>query len=193
MQIEPIDRHTIKVTLSLVDMQAYDLDYEQMDYSDPTTKKALLAIMRKVQQSTLVDIEDHKLFIEAFSHEDGGCVLYINVMHPIDQKRAPRLRSSFDTPLIFGIDSIDGLTVVCHRVSNEYAHLIVNSAIYTTPPRGYALLLYTYCRSNARIIDSLAEHCAYLGKGAVLAAHYIEHGKEILDDRAIETWLSYLG
>lgn len=193
MQIEPIDQHTIKVTLSLADMQAYDLDYEQMDYSDPTTKKALLAIMHKVQQRTLVDIEDHKLFIEAFSQDDGGCVLYINVMHPIDAKRAPRQRSSFDTPLIFGIDSVDGLTVVCRRLSTDYTHLIVNSAIHTTHPRGYVLLLYTYCRSNARLIDSLCEHCVYLGKGAVLAAHYIEHGKEILNDRAIETWLTYLG
>lgn len=193
MQIEQIDNRTVKIILTEEDMQQYSLTYEQMDYNDRTTRRAILNIMEQVQSRTSLDVEQNKLFIEAFPSDHGGCVLYINLVNAKENgKSFQKERPSFDTPLIFSLDTVDILAASCRRLFYDYAHLIIKSSLYTGDRSGYILLLYTYCRSNQRIINIMTEYGDYLGKGAVRAAHHKEHGRELITDNAIETILECL-
>lgn len=193
MQIEQIDHRTVKIILSVEDMEQYALTYDQMDYNDRTTRRAILSIMEQVQSHTTLDVEQNKLFIEAFPGDGGGCVLYVNLVNVRDNgKTFQKERPSFDTPLIFQLDTVDILAASCKRLFYDYAHLIIKSSLYTGDRSGYVVLLYTYCRSNQRIINIMTEYGTYLGKGAVRAAHHKEHGRELITDNAIETILDCL-
>ncbi len=194
MHIEMLDDLTVKILLSAEDMDHFSITYDQMDYNDRNTRQAILNIMQQVQEVTTLPIDQHKLFIEAFPDDLGGCILYVNLMTDKQSGKAfQKERAGFDTPLIFKLQTLDILTACCKRLFYDYAHLIVKSSVYSDERGGYILLLYTYCRSNQRIINIMTEYASYDGKGAVRAAHYKEHSKPVLQDHAIETVLNYLG
>lgn len=191
-KFEKIDEQTIKIVLTVKDMSDYDLTYEQMDYNDQTTRKAILKIIQKIQGKTGVSVESSKLFIETFPSTDGGCIMYINLLTPAEEQSYPQKRKqSFDTPLIFEVNTIDTVVDMAKRLFKKQNHLIINSALYLFENR-YHLFIYSYCRMEKRIITIAEEYGTYLGKGAVLAAVTREHAKEITSDHAIETLLYYL-
>lgn len=192
LKIEIIDEKTIKILLSVEDMQEFHLTYEQMDYNDTVTRKAILSIVQKIRQDTTVDLEMNKLFIEAFPDTSGGCILYVNLIEAQQMQSLKSGKQSFDTPLIFILENIDLVAGVSSRLMKEHSHLIIHSSLYQMEQR-YYLLLYTYCRMEKKIICLLKEYGSYLGKGAILSAFVHEHGKEILKDNAIETITQYLG
>ena len=191
-KFEKIDEQTIKIVLSLKDMSDYDLTYEQMDYNDLATRKAILKIIQKIQGKTGVSVESSKLFIETFPNTDGGCIMYINLLNPSEELGFPQKeRQSFDTPLIFEINNIDLVVAAAKRLFKKQNHLIINSSLYLLGQK-YHLLIYSYCRMEKRILRMTEEYGSYLGKGAILAAVTKEHAKEIVSDHAIETILHYL-
>lgn len=193
MKMEKIDDKTVKVTLSLKDMADYDLTYEQMDYSDPETRRALMEIVKKIQRRTRLDLTSSKLFIEAYPSPDGGAVLYINFIElETFEQSIPKNQKSFDTPLVFEIADIDLVTDICNRLFQEYNHLIINSSLYHCEEI-YYLFLYTYCRMEEKIIAILEEYGDYLGKGAIPAALVREHSTEIIGENALETIVKYIG
>ena len=137
-------------------------------------------------------MESGKLFVEAFPDENGGCILYVNVMNPLPEDQfSCRERSSFNTPLIFEFDTLDLLTAACSMLWNHDSHLMIKTSLYLYEKK-YRLLIYTYCRMEQKIIPQLQEYGLYLGKGVVLSAFVKEHAKPILTDQAVETILKYL-
>lgn len=193
MKIEKLDSKTVKVSLSSYDLENFHITYEEMDYSDDNTKRAILSIVRQIKSQTGLPVDTVKLFIEAFPNEDDGCILYINLMNPIGKNDPLKQeRYSFDTPLILGFDDLETLTDASHRVLHDFGHLIIKSALYLYEDK-YRLLLYTYCKMEKKIISLLKEYGVYMGKGSILCAFIKEHSKPICKERALETIVKYLG
>lgn len=189
MKIEVLDHKTVKVFLSAADMQNFSLTYEQMDYHDPATRKAISQILHQLRGETDLNIDSCKLLVEAFPQEEGGCILYINLILPQAEKSE---RNSFDTPLIFRLETIDSVAGVSKRLVSKYSHLLIHSSLYILEGN-YFLLLYTYCRREHTIISVLEEYGTLFGKGAILSAFVQEHGQQILEKDAIEVIARQIG
>lgn len=193
MKIEKLDDQTVRVVLSSSDLADFALTYETMNYSDDITKQAILVIVRQIKQQTGLPVETVQLFIEAFPHEQDGCILYVNLIESMEEHRAmKRSGKSFETPIGVEFENLDILTDACQQLLQEFGHLVTNSALYLYE-RKYRLLLYTYCKMEGKIIGLLSEYGRYLGKGPVLSAFSQEHGEAIAPDHAIETIIKYLG
>lgn len=192
MQIESIDSCTIKIVLSGQDMSRLEITYEQMDYQDPSTRRALLDLLRQAQLETGMDLSGSKLFVEAFPYQEDGCILYINLLGQQDSPAALHRSCSFDTPLIFLLETIDQVGQLCCRLQSGLSHLVVKSSLFYEE-KGYWLLLYTYCRMEEALTAAAAEFGQYMGKGSVSAAVIREHSQEILADDAIEIMARILG
>jgi negative regulator of genetic competence, sporulation and motility len=192
VQIESIDSSTIKITLSHQDLSRLDITYEQMDYQDPATRKALLGLLRQAQTQTGLDLTESKLFVEAFPDENDGCILYINLVSPHPKDSGIYSKGcGFNTPLIFQMDTIEEVSGLCSRLQKGMNHLVVKSSLFSQD-QAYWLLLYTYCRMEDRLIAAASEFGRYMGKGSILAAMVREHSREIIAKDAIETiayWL----
>lgn len=193
LKIEKLDNQTVRVVLSSNDLADFALTYESMNYSDEVTKKAILMIVRQIKQQTGLPVESVQLFIEAFPHEQDGCILYVNLIESMEEHRAmKRCGKGFETPIGVEFDTVEILAEACQQLLQEFGHLVTNSSLYLYQHR-YRLLLYTYCKMEKKIIGLLSEYGRYLGKGALLSAFNQEHGKAIVSDHAIETIIKYLG
>ena len=52
MKIELVDRKTAKITLTEKDLDAMSISYEDMDYKNPETKRAILELIERVKEET---------------------------------------------------------------------------------------------------------------------------------------------
>lgn len=189
MKIEQIDRQTIKVILSPLDMDRFDLTYEEMDYKDPNTKRVILELLHRIKQETDLDLNDGRLFVEAFPYLNGGCVLYICTVSgelPPKSRTVQKRTSGFNTPLVFGFKSLELLSAACEHLVLQYNHIILKSALYLYETE-YRLLIYSYFKLDDRLIALVSEYGRYIGKGAVPSSVVKEHAKCLLDSGAIET------
>ena len=55
MKIELVDRKTAKITLTEKDLDAMSISYEDMDYKNPETKRAILDLIERVKEETGLD------------------------------------------------------------------------------------------------------------------------------------------
>ncbi len=186
MKIELLDDKTVKVLLSKIDMTAYNLCYDEMDYKNPQTKRVILKLIDEIKKEVKINLTTGKLFIEAFPYADGGCILYVNVLDPgkTETQSQKKLNSGFDTPLIFVIEDINLLGVLSNRLMTRYSHIILKSALYLWDEK-YYLLLYTYFKMDSEIMKLIGEYGKFYGKGTIQSAIVKEHAKELIKNDAI--------
>lgn len=194
MKIEPLDDKTVKVVLSKVDMDGFQLTYEEMDYKNPETKRVILKLIDEIRNQVDIDLSQGKLFIEAFPYADGGCILYVNVLdltRAADPRSPRKHRTSFDTPLIFVFDDLSSLAALSVRLNARYSHVILRNSLYLLDQK-YYLMIYTYFKMDNEITHLLNEYGRFYGKGAVRSSIIKEHAKELLKSEATETLEKYL-
>lgn len=194
MKIEPLDDKTVKVVLSKVDMDGFQLTYEEMDYQNPETKRVILHLIDEIRDQVDIDLSEGKLFIEAFPYADGGCILYVNVLDTArgtDVRLPKKHRTSFDTPLIFVFEDLSSLSALAVRLNARYSHVILKDSLYLLDHK-YYLMIYTYFKMDNEIIHLLGEYGRFYGKGAVRSSLIKEHAKELLKSDAAQTLEKYL-
>ncbi len=189
LKIEMLDQQTVKVILSQLDMEELSITYEELDYSRPDTRKIILQLLRRVREKTELDFTKGKLFIEAFPSQEGGCVLYLNLIEQTLSKN----RHEFSTPLIFSFSNIEELSKLCNKLLTRYHHLILKSALYHhTEESKYILMIYSYYKLDDKLIAIVKEHGTLIGKGNIKKCIIDEHAKLIMKEQAIETVAKYL-
>ena len=181
MKIEAIDEATIKVVLTNKEMNAYHLSYETMDSNDTATKKSLVAVLGRVKGKTDLDLENSRLFVEAYPLGEGGLILYVNFM----KNTAKPVRSSgLSVPLVFSFPNLEALCGACLRLQKQIPHLILQSKLYRTQD-GYQLIVWSYCRLEQRLLRFVREYGRLAGKGNIASAWTREHGKALLEQDAV--------
>ncbi|MDE5600363.1 MAG: adaptor protein MecA, partial [Oscillospiraceae bacterium] len=172
------------------DMQKYSITYEKMDYNDRRTRQAIIKLLYKVRNDiNYIDISKSKIFIEAFPTEEGGCVLYLNILCEIEKEKA--LKNNFDTPIIAEIKDLDTLTSLCKNMLNRCYNLILKSNLYYNNNK-FIITVYSYCKQDNKLLALLSEHGEIIGKGNFASSLIAEHFKLIIKGKAIETVTNYL-
>lgn len=189
MNIEPLDHQTIKIILSANDMKEYNISYDEMDYNNPTTRKVIIQLLQQVRTQTSIDFSHNKLFIEAFPAQEGGCVLYLNLLGA--PAKSTNHKGGFHTPLIFLIDNLEELRRLCNKLYHSYNHLILKSSLYETD-ESYILMIYSYYKLDARLIAIIREYGSFLGKGELKSQLIGEHATQIVKDKAVEMIHQYI-
>ncbi len=187
MRIEQIDHQTIKVILTASDLDRLDITYEEMDYKDPNTKRVILELLHHIRRETDINLQEGRLLVEAFPSIGGGCVLYICAISEEGSKSriSATAKSGFNTPLVFGFSDLERLASACNQMILQLHHIILKSALYRYQSE-YRLLIYSYFKSDDRLIGLVCEYGRYLGKGSLPASVVKEHATCLLESDAIE-------
>ncbi len=192
LKIELVDQKTVKITLDENDLNEMALSFHDEASATFETKRAVLNLISKIKDETELDLTGGKLFIEAFPDANGGCVLYVNV---IDRSRgslhAQKASVGFNSPLIFRFKELKSLLAACKRLFHQYSHLIRKSSLYLLDEE-YFLILYSYLRTDEKLIKLLSEYGKYFGKGEIKLSFMNEHARCIVEDAAVETLVDYV-
>lgn len=186
MDFTRIDEAKLKVVLSAMDMEELELDYEDIDHSDPKTRRALVNILELGRIEVGFNPKKSKLFIEVFPNEPDGCVLYFTCLGAVG-KKAVSIQ-----PVIFQFDQAENLIDAACELHRLYKRRIFKSSLYIMKKK-YRLLIYPLDYSDKRSVYFLSEFGDKIGEGDLLAAFIDEHGELIIEDKAIETLHRHFG
>ncbi|MBQ8904100.1 MAG: adaptor protein MecA [Oscillospiraceae bacterium] len=130
MKYDSLSRDTVKITLSEEDMKEYSLCAEAIMLRTAEARRSLSKMLRKMKLFS--GYKPDRLFLEAFPEEDGGCILYVSVLHEESESE-----NNCETALMCCLMSLDDLSLLCRVI--ESAELEVKTCVYHSPG-GYILV-----------------------------------------------------
>ena len=77
MELTPIGKEKLEITLTKKDMERFRLTAERLDYKNTETRRAVWTILDKAKQQTGFDAAKGQIRIDALPGKSGGCVIFI--------------------------------------------------------------------------------------------------------------------
>ena len=77
MEMTLLDGGRLRICLSPVDMDKYDLTCENIDYDSTETRRALWEMFDEAKHKTGFDAAQGKICIRVYPEKSGGCEIYI--------------------------------------------------------------------------------------------------------------------
>lgn len=185
LNIEILNKHIIKITLSFKDMKNYNLTYEKINYNDKKTRQLIVNLLYKIKKTTKIDISKSQMFIEAFPAEENGCILYLNI---INQKTINNINSSnINRPLIVKFKQIQDFKNMCKTLTKKnYLNKILKNTLLQI--NNYAILIIYSCNEQlTKILPIFFEYGTIIGYGELNKKIIEEHCQLIIKNNAIET------
>lgn len=171
MKIDLLENGCLKILLTEEDLSGFDLTFEDMDYNNQTTRKALHQLLDMARLQTGFD-SSGSLIIEALP-VDGGCLLLLT---PAGGKRHVRMKRVVG-PYIFELDDADTVLRLAKSVG-EHTPPMFGSSLYRLNKR-YRLVLYTGAPLSKELGNILYEFANPAGEGDIAAAYTAEYGESI--------------
>lgn len=185
LNIEILNKHIIKITLSFKDMKNYNLTYEKINYNDKKTRQLIVNLLYKIKKTTKTDISKNQMFIEAFPTEENGCILYLNI---INQKTIDNItNSNINRPLILKFKQIQDFKNMCKILTKENClnKILKNTLLQIN---NYPILIiYSHSEQLTKILPIFFEYGTIIGYGELNKKIIEEHCQLIIKNNAIET------
>ncbi|MDR0918322.1 MAG: adaptor protein MecA [Oscillospiraceae bacterium] len=142
MLIEQINKNTVKIHISGIEMKDFNVDYRSIK-NNPETENMLAVLMDAIDDSTDMETKGETFFIEAYDQGDNGCVLFIsaiseNGIENISQvygltdvnETAPVYESEDLQSLLFITDKKQVLLDVSNILQTNFGDCIEQSRLY---------------------------------------------------------------
>lgn len=184
MEFFLVDPDKLKVSLTRTDLEELGIDYQSLDYSDESTRDALVSLLEKGRALAGFNPRRAKLYIEVFPSRDGGCVIYYTRLQGGEFFSAGRFVPG-PAPVVFAFDSPEELIRACAGAKERCIHRILRSRLYLLETQ-YRLVVWPLDYLDNLSVLFLSEYGRPVGEGAVLAAFIEEHGKLLVWENAIE-------
>lgn len=184
-----ISSDKLKVELTKPEMERLGILYQNMDYKDETTRRALTSLLKKGKLETSFNPHRAKLFIEVYPTESGGCVLYFTALRTAEH---PTGKPVGVVPVVFEFESCNDLIEGAISSHRHYSQRIYKNSLYQLDGR-YRLILYPLDYDDRLSVYHLSEFARVVGNGSILAAFCEEHGKLVIADDALEVLWAHFG
>lgn len=190
----------LKITLTGAELRRFSLSYDQLDYDDPATRRALGALMAEASAETGFAFQPGRLLIEVFPAPAGGCEMYFTLLADPDgpspgageglqsgtaavaRQRKLRLKRPAGAAYTFEFENADHMLAAMEQ-------------LYSTPAAGADSDLYAWGNRYRLILRPrqgerfsplvLGEYSAAFYHTAAAAAYTAEHGRLLAGGRAV--------
>lgn len=181
MIIEQISKSTVKVILSCNDMCDYQMDFNRLESNSFETRNMIISLLTKIQQKVDIDFSSDNLFIEAFSANDGGCLMYISIIE--DNECRKTSKSDFIT-ITTEFDNFNTMIILCRQLLNNEIG-IFRSQLYFKDDI-FRLIIKADIKFEKKIYNFLLEYGEIIGTGDYPYSVTKEYYQSVEKDEAIE-------
>ena len=143
MTIEQLSNSSVKYTLSKSELDEYNLNFHSMSKYDVYNRSLIadLIAFAEAKQSISVDFSNNEVYVEAFSCNNGNCIIYSNFM-------------------VWKSNSLDVLVRLSKQLVKFSTMDISNSALYRQDSTFLLCIEFTK-KSFEKILYSVIEFCEY--------------------------------
>ena len=203
MEIIMISESKLKVMLTSEDLQAFELEAEDLDYGNTETKRMFWDVLGRAKNSVGFDTDGQRVLVQLYPSRAGGCEMFITKLGALSCKKEtgenrPDLHTVIQTrpeakketeathPTAFGFESVERLLSVCRRLMSIGYH--GRSDAYFGDDRRAYLLLSLPEVSGYLPIDEfsfIGEYGSHENAEA-LRQYLGEHARPICREEAVE-------
>lgn len=201
MEIILISETKLKVMLTSEDLQAFELETEDLDYGNTETKRMFWDILGRAKHSVGFDTDGQRVLVQLYPSRTGGCEMFITKLGALTRSKKSDatdlhtvIKASKDSPSAersvrlgaFGFESISRMLSVCRRLASIGYH--GNSEAYFGDDRRAYLFLSIPEATRYLPLDEysfIAEYGTHENPDT-LRAFLCEHARPICRDAAVE-------
>ena len=124
MELTPIGKEKLEITLTRKDMQRFRLTAERLDYQNTETRRAVWTILDTAKRQTGFDAAKGQIRIDALPGKEGGCVIFITKTNSDTEKTMNGAKEKSRLPekggkSIYGFSEISELLAACRFLSER--------------------------------------------------------------------------
>ena len=176
VHIEAPWENKIIVELTAADMADLDITYEEMDYSNAETKRAIWTILERVKAVIGRSIDPYgKMLIEALPGRSGGCLLAFTALGCVSRPEHTLIRKNVEY-LVFEFNDADDFLCGRERLA-AYKENVISCKAYELAGR-YRLTVCAGINSE-KLKTALSEYGKLWGTGRISAAVTNEYWNEL--------------
>lgn len=209
MEFILISENKIKVILTNEDLKNFELDADELDYSNTDTKRMFWDVLSRAKHSTGFDTDGQKVLVQLYPSRCGGCEMFVTKIGLLGSDEENGHSSARITPIIsekitvkgkqrtkhsekkryaaFGFDSLSGLLAVCRQLqSSGYDS---ESLAYIDDSGRYYLFLADVDTTGYTPLDSYSFICEFgaIENQETVRSRLAEHGCVICTADAVAT------
>ena len=172
MVIRQISKSTVKISLTAGDLRAYQVTFAELQQKTNRTLRLLSDAAVRAQTKTGLPFSTARLFVEAFSRSDGGCLLYLSVISGTENQTEQK--SPVRPIVIYEFSSPRTLCQCCARLMHS-GLIPIRSALYVRRHAPLRLVAELPSGSRADADSILSEFGIALEAERLVLAHTAEH------------------
>ncbi len=209
MRIERISYNKIKVTLSVDDLERWNVNVNNLSYNNPQAQEMFWDMIRKAEDETGFIVHDSQLIIEAMPTKSGGFTIFVTRVEGNDgletiqkyiknklRKTELKVKKKNKNPeplfIVYAFDGFDDVCSASVRVHDIYTQ---NSSLYKYKNQYYLALFSNEVLdensgdgiSNVDMVTTiLSEYGAMCSNHSITEGLLNEYGEIIIKDNAID-------
>lgn len=209
MKIERIAPNKIKVTLSMDDLEEWNVDFENLSYNSPEAQEMFWNMMKRAEVEAGFYVDDSQLIIEAMPLQSDCFVIIITRIDEDDdfesihkyiknrfkkselrvKRKSKRISSNI---IMFMFSEFDDVCLAC---SNIYDIYLGESTLYKCNNNYYLCLTRSSANNSspAAIEAILTEYGKKVPNPFIQEGYLNEHGDKLIENTAVETLHEYFG
>lgn len=175
-----ISNSTIKIFLSSEDMAYHNIKFDDLNKEKYETKLFILSLIDEIKNTNNIDLNNEKLYIEAFGQNDGSCLVYISIKGNKFKKK-----DKISTEIVFEFDMLSNAISASKIIWKNHSHLFRESD-FLCSDRNYRIILKVYNKAENKICNCLCEYGKEIGCSDIVSAVTREHYTMIIEKNAVE-------
>lgn len=197
MKIERIAPNKIKVTLSIDDLKAWNLNFESLAYNSPEAQDMFWDLIRQAEIETGFFADGSQLVVEAAPTRNDGFVMIITRVddtedNPFHKHIRPKVKRDTKTKkksrssaaLVFVFDTFENLTYSCKTIANRF---FGESKVFK-----YKDMFYLVCETGNEFVAEdisliMSEFASSPSSSSIQLGILAEYGQLLIDKEAVET------
>lgn len=190
LKIEFLTNTRVRVFLTPVDMEKYNIDFDLLDGFDDYTQSVIVKLVDEVKKESEFDISKGKLYVEVFPNAGKGCVFYLTLL-PIDKALSKQKPKRTTKTFAYKFRSINTLVTCSKGILKNFGASVNKSTLYLVGDTYYlSITPQEKLLSELRLF--LDEYGEFFSAGTISLAFLNEHGKVLIRDTAIEKLCFFL-
>jgi len=207
MKIERIGHNKIKITLSIGDLEEWNVDFENLSYNSPEAQEMFWNIMRRAEIETGFYVDDSQLIIEAMPLRSDSFVVFITRVDEDEdfesihkyikskfkkselrvKKKSKKISSGI---IMFMFSTFEDVCMACSSIYDIYSG---ESTLYKYGDCYYLCLTRnSNVNSKPHYIETmLCEYGRKLSNPFLQEGFLNEYAEKIIEDHAVETLKKY--
>ena len=206
MKFEKVNNDKIKITLSMDDLKANDIDFHSFMANSQETESLFLAVLDKAERDYGFSTDNYDLKVETLALDSGSFIVTITRSRSEDEKNATpkkRFRVSRKSPsnsfpsLIYKFATFEDFC--------QFVESLSSMNLYDTDKISKISMLYSYNNSFYLVLDNISakypnlttfsscitEFATYVNNSPVFIAKLHETGALVIKNHAIKVCNKY--